>query len=172
MAQKDDCICMVIGWPDTWSKADSPFFKWFYDNGIFKDMYFKVGHASMCLIHKETKEVEYFDFGRYTCDNGMGRARGKNTDPSLAIKVKAEIDENEKVTNIQEIVDYLFNIVRYTHGEGVIYFSLYGKMNYAKTKDFIDDLQQKGSVRYTTFFTQFNQLCQIYFRCGKSRDFQ
>lgn len=151
MAQKDDCICMVIGWPDTWSKGDSKFFKWCYDTGIFKDQYFKVGHASMCLIHKETKEIEYFDFGRYTCDNGMGRARGKNTDPSLAINLKAEINEKGKVTNVQEIVDYLFRIVRYTHGEGVIYFSFYDKMNYAKTMAFVDDLQQKGSVKYTTF---------------------
>jgi hypothetical protein len=151
MAQKDDCICMVIGWPDTWSKGDFDFMKWCHDVGIVKDQYFRVGHAAMCLIHKETREIEYFDFGRYTCEKGFGRTRGKNTDPSLAIDLKAEIDKAGKVINVQEIVDFLFKNVHYTHGEGVIYFSFYDKMNYAKTMAFVDDIQQKGSEKYTTF---------------------
>ena len=151
MAQKNDCICMVIGWPETWSKGAEKFFGWCHDVGIIKDRYFKVGHASMCLIHKEHKTIEYFDFGRYTCDAGMGRARGKNTDPSLVINLKADIGSDGKVKNIQEIVDYLFDIVHYTHGEGVIYFSMYDKMNYKKSMKFVDDIQQQGSVRYTTF---------------------
>lgn len=151
MGTKDDCICMVIGWPDTWSKGAEKFFGWCHDVGIIKDRYFKVGHASMCLIHKERKTVEYFDFGRYTCDKGMGRARGMNTDPNLKINLKAEIDKQGKVTNIQAIVDYLFKIVRYTHGEGVIYFSMYDKLDYEKTMEFVDEIQQQGSVKYTTF---------------------
>lgn len=148
---KDDCICMVIGWPDTWSKGVEPLFVAAHKYGIIKDLYFKVGHASMCLIHKETKKIEYFDFGRYTCAHKQGRARGMNTDPSLEITLKAKINDDGKVENVQEIVDYLFKIVRYTHGEGVIYFSLYDKMNYAKTMAFVNNIQEKGSVRYTTF---------------------
>ncbi len=151
MAQKDDCICMVIGWPDTWSKGAEKFFGWCHDVGIIKDRYFKVGHASMCLIQKDTGKIEYYDFGRYTCDHGQGRARGANTDPNLEIKLKAEFDTDGKMTNIQELVNYLFTVVKYTHGEGVIYFSMYDKMNYAKTMEFVDNIQQQGSVRYTTF---------------------
>lgn len=151
ISEKENCIIMAIGWPNTWSKGAEKIFTWSYNNGIIKDRYFKVGHAAMCLIHKETKEVLYFDFGRYTCDKGQGRARGKNTDPKLTIQTKATFDAQGKVTNLQEIVNDLFNIVAYTHGEGVIYFSMYDKMNFEKTIQFIDNIQQQGSVRYTTF---------------------
>ncbi len=161
---KDDCICMVIGWPDTTAKAAEKFFTKLYDKGILKDLYFKVGHASLCLIHKETGEIEYFDFGRYTCDHGLGRARGANTDPNLEIKVTARFDKEGKMENLQELVDYLFSITRFTHGEGVIYFSLYDKMNYAKTKEYIDGVQQQGSVRYTTFASNSTNCSR--FVCG------
>ncbi len=147
----DNCICMVIGWPDTLAKGAEKFMTWCHKVGIIKDVYFKVGHAAMCLIHKETGKIEYFDFGRYTCDTGQGRARGMNTDPALEIKVKAKIDQNGKMINVQELVDFLFKIDRFTHGEGQIYFSLYGKMNYEKTMEYVDHIQQQGSVRYTTF---------------------
>ncbi len=161
---KDDCICMIIGWPDTYAKSAEKIFTWFYDIGVIKDPFFKAGHASMCIIHKESKEIEYFDFGRYTSDEGLGRARGKNTDPHLEIKVKARIDENGKLGNLQELVDFLFTISRFTHGEGVIYFSLYDKMNYAKTIKFIDDIQQKGSMPYTTFLPNSTNCAR--FVCG------
>lgn len=151
MKQIEDCICMAIGWPDTWSKGAEKFFGWCHDKGIIKDRYFKVGHAALCLIHKETGEVLYFDFGRYTCDHGRGRARGKNTDPNLEIKPKAIFDTTGNISNLKEIVNYLFSIAKYTHGEGVIYFSLYDKMNFAASMQFIDNIQQQGSVRYTTF---------------------
>ncbi len=148
---KDDCICMAIGWPDTTAKGAEPIFSWLYDKGIIKDVYFKVGHAALCLIRKKDGLIEYYDFGRYTCDHGQGRPRGRNTDPNLEIKVKARFDENGEMANIQELVDYLFTITRYTHGEGVIYFSLYDKMDYGKAQTFISGLQEQGSVRYTTF---------------------
>ncbi len=148
---KEDCICMVIGWPETWSKGAEPVFRFLYNIGVFKDCYFKVGHAAMCLIHKETLKIEYFDFGRYTCDHGQGRARGENTDPNLNIPIKAQINDKGELENIQELVDYLFDITAFTHGEGTIYFSLYDKMNYEKTIQFVHNIQEKGSVRYTTF---------------------
>jgi len=155
---------MVIGWPDTWSKGAEKIFLKLHEHGLIKDVYFKVGHAAMCLIHKDTKEIEYYDFGRYTCGHGKGRARGMNTDPNLEIKIKAKISEDGKVETVQEIVDYLFGIVRYTHGEGVIYFSFYDKMNYAKTMEFVDDIQQMGSMRYTTFMSKSTNCSR--FVCG------
>lgn len=161
---QDDCICMVIGWPDTWSKGAEKIFIKLHEIGIIKDIYFKVGHAAMCLIRKDTKDIEYYDFGRYTCGPGQGRARGMNTDPNLEIKIKAEINEKGELTNIQELVDYLFGIVRYTHGEGTIYFSLYDKMNYAKTMKFVDHIQQMGSMRYTTFMSKSTNCSR--FVCG------
>ncbi len=149
--KQEECIFMAIGWPETWSKGAEKFFGWCHDVGIIKDRYFKVGHAALCLIHKETQEVEYFDFGRYTCDKGRGRTRGQNTDPSLKIHTKAIFDEKGKIGNLEDIVNELFRNEKNTHGEGVIYFSLYDKIDYQKTKKFIKDLQDKGSVRYTTF---------------------
>lgn len=147
----DNAICMVIGWPETWSKGAEKFFGWCHEVGIIKDRYFKVGHAALCLIHKDTGEIQYFDFGRYTCDHGMGRVRGSNTDPHLNIPLQAEFDPSGQIANLKEITRFLFSITRYTHGDGMIYFSLYHKMDWAKSLAFVDDLQQQGSVRYTTF---------------------
>ncbi len=147
---KEDCICVPIGWPDTWSKGGDKILKLLYKLNISKDQYYKVGHAAMLIIHKETGYVEYFDFGRYTTHPDNGRVRSEETDPGLHIPIQAEL-EGEKIKNLIEIVDYLFTISHITHGYGMIYFSLYPYMNYEKVKAFTDDLISKGSVRYTTF---------------------
>lgn len=147
---QSDCFCIPIGWPDTWSLGEDQFLRWLYKWGISKDKYYKVGHAAMLLIQRSTGYVEYFDFGRYTTDPKRGRVRSEITDPLLHIPIQAKI-QADRIVNLEVIIDYLFTITRVTHGYGVLYCSVYPKMNYASTKQFTDNLIQKGSIRYTTF---------------------
>jgi hypothetical protein len=122
-----------------------------YKVGLLKSQYFRVGHAGMMLIPKSTGIPEYFDFGRYTTRLGWGRVRGAETDPTLRMEVRADFDKHGIIRNAEEISDYLLSRPHATHGDGIIYFSFYYKMNYALAKAHIQGLQQRGSVRYTTF---------------------
>ena len=40
----------------------------------------QAGHAALLLIHKNKKEINYFDFGRYITTYGNGRVRSKEND--------------------------------------------------------------------------------------------
>ncbi len=148
---ENDCIIMVIGFPEAYATTTEPFFVWAHNMGILKRLNFPVGHAALCLIHKKTGNVEYFDFGRYITPLGKGRVRSELSDPHLYVAVDAKIDEAGRVSNMEEITAYLESIHKYTHGDGAMVFRNFGDMNYGRTKRFILDLQEKGSVRYLTF---------------------
>lgn len=94
-------IAIAIAWPEFRGKQTGTW----YDKpmtwlGFNQDFHYKVGHASMVLIHLAYGICHYFDCGRYHAPYQHGRIRDVSTDMNLHIKTKAEIAEN-RLTNFR-----------------------------------------------------------------------
>ena len=144
-------IAVVIGFPDNWAKGEKLRDKILYSLGITYTQYYKVGHAALLLIRRESGEIEYFDYGRYIAPAGKGRVRSKDTDPKLSIPVKAEFDFQGNLKNLLEIMNYLETIEDDTHGHGRTYFSVCKNISFEAGKEYINNLIGKGSSKYVTY---------------------
>lgn len=144
---------LVLSWPDTYVSAIGslydPILKFI---GLNKGGMYKAGHAALVLICNKTGRCEFFDFGRYITPNGKGRVRGSMTDPEVTIPIKALFDGNQTLQNLEEILRWLDDNPKATHGEGRIVASVCTKVNYKKTREFILDFQSKGSMTYSPFY--------------------
>ena len=111
-------IILTMAYPETIVMvADewySPFLRYL---GIGKKDYLRAGHAALVLIDKSTGILEYHDFGRYITPEPSGRVRGKDTDNELDFPIKALI-ENDTITNLDEILEFLGTHPKLIHGEG------------------------------------------------------
>ena len=141
---QDDFI-IVLAWPEGLTAAAG---SW-YDKILASNGKYRVGHSALVLVNSKTKELQYFDFGRYHTPLGFGRARDSQTDPDLNLHTKAIISEN-RIINIKEI---LFEIkhIKSTHGKGKMYASLLREVCFQKGYKYAKKVQEKGIVPYGPF---------------------
>ena len=129
---------IVLAWPEGLTAAAG---SW-YDKILASNGKYRVGHSALILVNSKTKELHYFDFGRYHTPLGFGRVRDCQTDPDLTLHTKAIISENT-IINIKEI---LFEIkhIKSTHGKGKMYASLLPKVCFQKAYKYAKKVQDKA----------------------------
>ncbi|MFH6767976.1 DUF6695 family protein [Gaetbulibacter aquiaggeris] len=144
-------IILTLAYPDTIVMVSeewfSPFLKFI---GIGKKNYVRAGHAALVLINKKTGILEYHDFGRYIAPEPFGRVRGSITDNELHFAIKAKV-ENDLITNIEEILEFLGTHPKLTHGDGKLIASVCNVVDYDKARAHITAMQQKHFIRYAAF---------------------
>lgn len=144
-------IILTLAYPDTIVMVSkewfSPFLRFI---GVGKKNYLRAGHAALVLINKETGILEYHDFGRYITPEPTGRVRGADTDNELRFPLKANI-ENDKITNLEEILKFLGTHPKLTHGDGKLIASVCNAVDYIKARAHITQMQEKHFIRYAAF---------------------
>jgi len=144
-------IILPLAYPDTIvSHAEewySPFLKYL---GVGSKKHVRAGHAALVLIDKSTGIIEYHDFGRYITPEPNGRVRGKDTDNELDFPLSAII-ENDKITNLDEILQFLATHPKLTHGDGKLIASVCNAVDYKKARAHITMMQQREFIRYAAF---------------------
>lgn len=147
-------IILTLAYPDTIVMVSeewfSPFLKFL---GVGKKNYVRAGHAALVLINKKTGILEYHDFGRYITPEPFGRVRGGLTDNELYFAIKA-IVENDLITNIEEILEFLATHPKLTHGDGKLIASVCNAVDYNKARAHITAMQQKHFIRYAAFLKE------------------
>ncbi|QTD37710.1 hypothetical protein JL193_16885 [Polaribacter batillariae] len=145
-------IIIILSYPDTvvrpayWERLSG-----FWPKiGIGGKHAVQAGHAAFLLIKKEKPEINYFDFGRYITSYGNGRVRSKETDPELAIPIVARF-KNNTLTNLSEILLWVENHPKKTHGDGRLVASINEDINFEKAKLFINQLIEKKEIPYGAF---------------------
>ncbi|WP_298418278.1 DUF6695 family protein [uncultured Kordia sp.] len=142
---------LTLAYPDTivMTAAEwySPYLRFI---GIGKKKYVRAGHAALVLIDNKTGDLAYHDFGRYITKEPHGRIRGKKRDRELDFPLKAKI-VGGKITNLDEILQFLATNPQLTHGEGKLLASVCDAVNYEKALTCIAQLQRKGSMYYAAF---------------------
>lgn len=148
MSSKDGFV-IACAWPETWCKQPG---SW-YDN-IMNDLrfsrngYYKVGHAALVLVHKQTGVCEYFDFGRYHAPHGFGRVRNAAHDHELKLHTKAHIQSN-KIVNLNNILQELHENES-CHGQGILLAS-YTSVHFQKVATKIQDYIRQEFIPYGPF---------------------
>ncbi len=144
-------IIITLAYPDTIVMVSeewfSPFLRYL---GIGKKNYLRAGHAALVLIDKQAGVLEYHDFGRYITSEPNGRVRGRDTDNELHFPLSAEI-ENDTITNLDAILEFLGTHPKLTHGEGKLVASVCNAVNYKKARTHITKMQNKHFIRYAAF---------------------
>tara|TARA_B100001250_G_scaffold382803_1_gene376252 strand:- start:213 stop:860 length:648 start_codon:yes stop_codon:yes gene_type:complete len=138
---------ITLAWPEGMVAGSGGW----YDKIISKKGMYRVGHSAMILINSATKKTYYFDFGRYHTPKGFGRVRDAETDPDVAL-IDAEI-KNKKLINLEELL-LETSAMKATHGEGKMYASLLGGINFDNAFFTAKTIQQKGMVPYGPFTPQ------------------
>ncbi|MBC8753456.1 hypothetical protein H2O64_02155 [Kordia sp. YSTF-M3] len=142
---------LTLAYPDTIVMTAeewySPYLRFI---GIGKKKYVRAGHAALVLINNTTGVLSYHDFGRYITAEPHGRVRGKMRDRELDFPIKARI-VNGTIANLDEILQFLANNPKLTHGDGKLLASVCDAINYEKALECITHLQRKGSMYYAAF---------------------
>ncbi|MBW6489939.1 MAG: hypothetical protein K0B15_01980 [Lentimicrobium sp.] len=144
-------FAIAIAWPETYCKQPGAWYDALLNRlGISTHHYYKVGHAALVLIDKETLKCQYFDFGRYHSPFRHGRVRSEITDPGLKINTTARLSESgNKIENIVEILTEL-QLNKECHGEGTLHAS-YCSIDFAKSYSKALQIQQRSPVPYGPF---------------------
>ncbi|PVH26960.1 DUF6695 family protein [Sphingobacterium corticibacter] len=137
-----------ISWPDQTARGDEKWMAFFARIGIVKNLNFRVGHAAILLIERESGQIKYYDFGRYLVPRGYGRARSARFDPRLVIETKAAFDRGGDICNLQEILDELHAKEEATHGGGRTLFSICRGVSYQQAEAYADELVAQGPILY------------------------
>ncbi|VTP86980.1 DUF6695 family protein [Sphingobacterium daejeonense] len=145
MSYQDSAI--ILTWPDATIRGDEKWMMFFKKIGIVKNLNFKVGHTGVVLVNHRNGEMFFYDFGRYITPRGYGRARSKDSDPMLEIKVKAKI-ENSEIQNIEGIVKHFETLKSAMYGEGRLFFSIAKNINFDIAKEYGDQCVQEGTFPY------------------------
>ncbi|OIQ27897.1 MAG: hypothetical protein BM564_10880 [Bacteroidetes bacterium MedPE-SWsnd-G2] len=146
-----DAFILVLAYPDTVVRvADEWYSQLLKYVGVGSKGYVRAGHSALVLIRKQTGVIEYFDFGRYITPAPMGRVRCGYTDFEIKFPFKALV-ENDHILNVNEILSFLANSPRITHGQGKLYASVSSNVNYKKAVQFIRKTQKTGLIRYGAF---------------------
>ena len=144
-------IILTLAYPETIVMVSkewfSPFLRFL---GIGKKNYLRAGHAALVLINKETGILEYHDFGRYITPQPTGRVRGSDTDNELHFPIMAQI-ENDKIINLNAILQFLATHPKLTHGDGKMITSVCYAINYNQARAHITKMQEKHFIRYAAF---------------------
>ena len=144
-------FAIAIAWPETLCKQPG---SW-YDSlagklGVSRNHYYRAGHAALVLVDSDTGRCHYFDFGRYHAPYQHGRVRSGETDPGLAIRVRARISaEGMRIENFREIMTGLQHNSEY-HGDGTLYAS-YCKVNFDKAYEKAIEMQAYSPIAYGPF---------------------
>ena len=148
MVYKDFII--PLAWPEAPVRtAGGPYDKFLELFNLYRNGYYKAGHAAFLLINHKKLTVEYFDFGRYISPDKNGRARSKETDPEVVFDVKAEIKDGS-VINLTEIIKAIGEHPQ-THGEGTLYAGIQEGINYDKAIAHIKSVQSAPYTPYGPF---------------------
>jgi len=139
---------LILSWPDATIRGDEKWMMFFKKIGIVKNLNFKVGHTGVVLVSGDTGEMLYYDFGRYICPRGYGRARSKDSDPRLMIGIKASFTATGKISNLSEICHYFEQMKSAMQGFGPLYFSVAEDINLQQAKCYADGLVEEGSTPY------------------------
>ena len=147
-------IILTLAYPETIVMVSeewfSPFLRYL---GVGKKNYLRAGHAALVLINKETGALEYHDFGRYITPQPTGRVRGSDTDNELQFPLVAEI-KNDKITNLNDILEFLATHPKITHGEGKMLASVCNVVDYTMARAHITKMQEKHFIRYAAFIKE------------------
>lgn len=142
---------LTLAYPDTIVMTAeewySPYLRYI---GIGKKKYLRAGHAALVLIDNKTGDLSYHDFGRYITKEPNGRVRGKKRDRELDFPIKANMVRG-KITNLDEILQFLATNPKLTHGDGKLLASVCDAINYEKAMASIEKMQRQGSVYYAAF---------------------
>lgn len=164
-------FAIAIAWPETFCKQPGAWYDNFINRiGISTNHYYKVGHAALVLVNRETQKCHYFDFGRYQSPFQYGRVRSELTDDGLRINTIAKISvDDRKIENLEEILTEL-QLNLECHGEGTIHAS-YGKINFRKAFSRVTMMQQKSPIPYGPFSykgSNCSRFVNTAIRAGKS----
>jgi hypothetical protein len=144
-------IILTLAYPDTVVRTAeewySPFLRFI---GIGKKYYIRAGHAALVLIDKSTGTISYHDYGRYVTKLAYGRVRSKVRDRELDFPLKAVMHQGE-IVNLDELLRFLGNNPKLTHGEGKMVASICDQIDYEKAKKYIDYRLRQGSTTYAAF---------------------
>jgi hypothetical protein len=144
-------IILTLAYPETVVMVSeewfSPYLRFL---GVGKKNYLRAGHAALVLIDKATGVLEYHDFGRYITPEPTGRVRGRDTDNELHFPLQAEI-KNDKIKNLDAILEYLGTHPKITHGDGKLVASVCNTVNYNNARIHITSIQEKHFIRYAAF---------------------
>ncbi|MCF6365837.1 MAG: hypothetical protein L3J35_06490 [Bacteroidales bacterium] len=144
--QTDSVI--IMAWPQTPAKAIGMWYDAVTELfGFLKNGYYKAGHAAAVLVNHSTKELHYFDFGRYHMPKEYGRARNKETDPLLKIKTELLLSDKNEILNIDKILTELNNN-NACHGEGPLYASILENVDFNSAFKYAKSIQNKDAVPY------------------------
>lgn len=144
---KKDSI-VILAWPETLASEIrmwyDPILRWFKIN---KNGYYKAGHAAAVLINHDTKELDYFDFGRYHMPHKFGRVRDKFTDRDLTLNSRAQISADNTVSNLNEIITEISYIEAF-HGTGTLYATHLEGIDFHSARKYAKNEQNKGMIPY------------------------
>lgn len=173
MIENNQDLAVALAWPEQTARADERWIRVFKGLKIIKNLNFKVGHSAVLLIQRKSGKVYYYDFGRYICPRGMGRARSVDFDPNLGLQTQAVWDNGE-LKNLKEILDELYALRMYTHGEGVLYCGLSYSISFEKAKAYADQTVRTGIIPYGAFAVKNNNcsrfVAQVMAKGMKSKD--
>lgn len=141
-------IAIPISWPDKTALGDEKWMAFFKQIGIVKNLHFKVGHAAILLIERNSGKILYYDFGRYMSPRGYGRARSVRFDPRLDIYTKAQVTQQGEVQNIDKILAELDEKEEATHGGGRTFLSICRQISFTKCVAYAEKLVAEGPVLY------------------------
>lgn len=141
---------ITLAWPESLARtAEGPYDSISRSVNIFRDGFYKAGHAAFLLINEATGSVQYFDFGRYITPSKNGRIRSQKTDPELLFSIKAEIT-NGKISNLAKLIEYTGNH-KHTHGSGVLYAGVQKNINHQLASEYITEKQSLPYIPYGPF---------------------
>jgi len=144
-------IILVLAYPDTIVRTSeewySPYLRYM---GMGTKNYIRAGHAALVLIEKPTGKLDYYDFGRYVTKLSYGRVRSKELDRELDFPLKA-ILRNGEIVNLDELLHFLGNNPKLTHGEGKMVASVCDQIDYEVANEYIQHCLRQGSYNYAAF---------------------
>ncbi len=141
-------IAIPIAWPDQTARGDEKWMALLKKAGIVHNLNFKVGHAAIVLAERKTGRMMYFDFGRYLCPRGYGRARSAKFDPRLNLNTRAVFNRDNDLENAEELMEELFAKEPATHGGGRLLFSICKNVCFSSGVGFAEQLVAQGPVLY------------------------
>jgi len=143
-------FAIALAWPETNCKNAGSWYDGLMELlGFSKNHYYKVGHAALILVSKETKECQYFDFGRYHTPLGFGRVRDQETDPDLSLLTRAKISGSGKLENFNSLLNEICNNIS-SHGTGPTHGS-YVSVDFNSAFKSAKKLQNKEVLKYGPF---------------------
>lgn len=140
-------FAIILTWPDATIRGDEKWMMFFKKIGIVKNLNFKVGHTGVVLVDSKSGSMLFYDFGRYIAPRGYGRARSQFSDPLLEIKLAAKFHEN-KICNLQEIVEHFELLKPAMYGEGKLFLSVVEGINFSMARKYGDQCVMQGTYPY------------------------